>query len=326
MLQTSQITSLGSEDTVQLKVTSVENLSSDVKVLTLASMRGEKLAEALPGSHIDIHLPNGMVRQYSLLNSGRELTSYQVAVKRMPNGGGGSIAVHDEVKFGATLTVSYPRNNFPLHEDGQRYLFIAGGIGITPIWSMLNRMERLGKPWELHYAVRLDQDVLFRDLLCKFGERIHIYTDHESPPTKLDLNELLKVTEQDVRIYCCGPAPMLQAFRELTTHRTAGYAVIEAFEALEDADRSGGFVVDLARSNRSLLVKEGQSILECLLEAGLDIPSSCRDGVCGTCETVVLGGIPDHRDAYLSPEEQQAGDRIMVCCSGCKGDRLILDI
>ncbi|MBB3149608.1 vanillate O-demethylase ferredoxin subunit [Phyllobacterium trifolii] len=309
-----------------MRVASVERPVEDVKLFTLQALYGERLPPAEPGAHIDVHLPGGEIRQYSLVDCGDALHQYRIAVKRIKDGRGGSAWLHDTFDVGHEIMMSPPRNNFPLDETGTDYIFIAGGIGITPVLPMIERVEMLGRRWTLHYAVQRHEHALFRKVLSDYGGKVIFYTSRESNPSRLDLHAVLSAAQPDARVYCCGPAPMLQAFRHMTANWPSGRARMEAFEALEESDRSGGFVVELSRSGLSLNIGTGQTILEAILEAGVDVPSSCRDGVCGTCETRVLAGVPDHRDVYLTVEEQDAGDRIMVCCSGCRGDRLVLDL
>ncbi len=282
------------------------------------------------GAHIDLLLPGGLTRQYSLLNDPAERQRYQIAVNKDAHSRGGSRCVHERVRVGDVLTISAPRNHFPLDESAVLQVFIAGGIGITPIMSMIARCRTLGLPWRLYYAARTREYAAFVDTLEAWakGPEAQVQFNFDQAPggKMLDLAAVLASVPADAHVYCCGPLPLLAAFEAATAHRPAGQVHREYFAASEAAATAGGFSVELARSGRSVQVQAGESILDCLMAIGVEPPHSCREGICGTCEVRVLEGVPDHRDMVLSAAEKARNDRLMICCSGAKSPRLVLDL
>lgn len=282
------------------------------------------------GAHIDLHLPGKLQRSYSLLNEPGERRRYCIAVNRDAASRGGSRWVHESLRPGAVLTVSAPRNNFPLAETAAQSVFIAGGIGITPILAMIRRLAALGRPWRLHYAARTRAHAAFVDTLRELAERgsgeLDLRYDQEPGGRALDLGAIVGALPEGAHVYCCGPVGMLDAFEQATAALPRERVHVEYFAAKEAAATGGGFRVTLRRSGRTLDVPPGQTLLDCLIAAGAEPPWSCREGVCGTCETRVLDGIPDHRDLVLSPAEQAKNDRMMVCCSGARSPTLVLDL
>ena len=283
-----------------------------------------------PGSHIDLHLPNGMERSYSLCNSADERHRYVVGVLRDRASRGGSRCVHEQLRVGMRLVISAPRNNFPLQETAAHSVLIAGGIGITPLLCMARRLRSLGRSFELLYFARSRASAAFLDELAALEVPMHTHFDDEEggPP---DLKALLaaRPARADLHLYACGPAPMLDAFERITAELGHQNAHVERFAAVEHKpaeDARSTFVVKLARSDRSVTVQPGQSILDALLDAGVDVDHSCCEGVCGSCETRVLAGEPDHRDSILSAKERESNKVMMVCVSGCRGDSLTLDL
>jgi tetrachlorobenzoquinone reductase len=294
-----------------------------------------ELGAALPlfdaGSHIDIHLPgSALVRSYSLLNTPGERQRYCIAVNRDAASRGGSKAMHEAIRPGQVLSISAPRNNFPLDESAACTVLIAGGIGVTPILSMARRLVALNKPWRLHYVARTQAQAAFvaelRQLAAGSGAPAEIVFDQEPAGRRLDLSAIVASLGAGEHVYCCGPLPMLEAFEKATAALPRERVHVEYFAAKEAAATAGGFVVKLAKAGREFTVNPGQSILDCLNAAGFDPPYSCREGICGTCEVAVLEGVPDHRDLVLSDAERAANNRIMICCSGAKTARLTLDL
>jgi vanillate O-demethylase ferredoxin subunit len=284
------------------------------------------------GTHIDLHLANGLVRSYSLCNSQEEQHRYVVAINRHLQSRGGSSFIHDTLKSGDRIKISPPRNNFALVEDAHHVVFIAGGIGITPIFSMIQRLEKLGRSWELHYSARLRQTCAFKDRIEILEQqrpgRVHFNFDQEPGGKMTDIKAVISMVPADAHLYCCGPNPMLQAFEAAANElgRPKGQVHVEYFTAKEEAAVAGGFTVVLARSKKSFEIMPGKTILDTLVENDVDVPSSCKEGICGTCETPVLEGIPDHRDSVLSPEDQATNRTMMICCSGSKTAKLVLDL
>ncbi|WP_430447442.1 MAG: PDR/VanB family oxidoreductase [Pseudomonas piscis] len=280
------------------------------------------------GAHIDLHLANGLVRSYSLLNAPSDEGRYQVGILRDRNSRGGSEYIHSQLRVGMTLSISAPRNNFALDLGAGHSVLVAGGIGITPIYCMLRQLLALGKSVELLYCARSREEAALVATIDQLGAAVRYHFDVEQglPP---DLANYLAGYPGDTHFYCCGPTPMLDAFE--TTCERLGYAHahIERFSAGKltvSEDARSQYSVELRKSGRTLTVDSGQSLLQVLLDAGCDIDHSCQEGVCGSCETRVLEGDIDHRDAVLSKTERAANRSMMVCVSGCKSQRLVLDL
>ncbi|HEX7922142.1 MAG TPA: PDR/VanB family oxidoreductase [Bradyrhizobium sp.] len=294
----------------------------------LIARTGGELAPFTAGSHIDLHLSNGMIRSYSLVNDQRERHRYVIAVNRDAESRGGSSFVHDTVKVGEIMTISRPCNNFALCEEAEHSVLIAGGIGITPLLSMVRRLEAIGCHWELFYAARTRGAAAFLDELGAFRSKagLHVDFDDERAGRVFDLAAIVRSAPAHAHLYCCGPVPMLAAFEAAAADRPADRVHVEYFQALEAPATEGGFEVKLARSNRTISVEPGKTILDALLDAGISANYACTEGVCGTCETRVIEGTPDHRDQFLSKEEQAANKSVMICCSGAKSRTLVLDL
>jgi ferredoxin-NADP reductase len=204
-------------------------------------------------------------------------------------------------------------------------VLFAGGIGITPIWCMVQRLEELGRSWTLHYACRSRADMAFLSALeAMAGAQFHF--DDESGGKFLDVGALVAAAPKDAHLYCCGPTPMLKAFETATANRPREQVHIEYFTPKQEAAKSGGFTVELARSGKEFVIPEGKIILQVLLDAGVDVDYSCELGICGACEQRVISGEPEHRDAILTEEEQASNTKVMICCAGCKSERLVLDL
>ncbi|MGE0313768.1 MAG: 2Fe-2S iron-sulfur cluster-binding protein [Lautropia sp.] len=282
------------------------------------------------GAHLDLVLGNGLVRSYSLLNDPAETHRYCIAVNRDANSRGGSAWVHDALHAGRVIEADAPRNHFPLVEDAAHTVLIAGGIGITPILSMVRRLAALGRPWTLHYATRTRAACAFATELAALAESsggaLDLRFDAEPGASMLDLGAIVAALPPAAHAYCCGPASMLAAFESACEGLARERVHVEYFAAKDAPATAGGFEVKLARDGRSVAVREGQSILDALLALGIMHPNSCREGVCGTCEAKVLAGAPDHRDLVLSDAERAANDRMLICCSGSLGPSLVLDL
>jgi ferredoxin-NADP reductase len=297
-------------------------------------LRPEATHGALPvftaGAHIDLHLPNGIVRSYSLMNSQAECNRYVIGVYRVPEGRGGSAWIFDHLKVGDRLAIGAPRNNFVLAEDAPHSVLIAGGIGVTPLLCMARRLTALGRPWKLHYATRTRRNAGFLDALAELEAKcpgsVQLNFDHEPGGQMLDLQALVNASPTEVHLYCCGPDGMLRAFEAATAGRPQAQVHVEHFSPAIPAVQDGGFTVVLRQSNREIAVPAGKTILDALLDEGIEVPCSCMEGTCGSCETRVLEGEPDHRDVVLNAVEKAANDRMMICCSGSRSRRLVLDI
>jgi len=310
---------------IDVRVSAIRYAARDTHLYEFTPLDGRPLPPYAPGAHIDLHLPNGLVRQYSLITAEPDPGSYSVGIKRDPASRGGSRYIHDELRVGKTLKISAPRNNFPLVEDADHVVLLAGGIGITPIWCMVQRLEKLGRSWELHYACRSRSDMAFLSALeAMSSSRFHF--DDESEGKFLDVASIVAKAPKGAHLYCCGPTPMLKAFEAATADWPREQVHIEYFTPKQEAAKTGGFTVELARSGKEFIIPEGKSILQVLLDAGVDVDYSCELGICGACEQRVISGIPDHRDAILTEEEQASNTKVMICCAGCKSERLVLDL
>lgn len=314
---------------LQVRVKRITFEAETVNSYELVATDGTGLTPFTAGSHIDLHLANGMIRSYSLVNDECERHRYVIAVNRDVASRGGSSLIHDTLRAGDVVAVSPPRNNFPLSEDASHSVLIAGGIGITPLLAMIRRLQALGRSWELFYAARTRGTAAFLDethALAPTGDNLHLNFDHEASGRMFDLAAIVKSAAAGAHLYCCGPAPMLAAFEAAAAGRPPGQVHVEYFRAVEQPACDGGFDVRLARSKRTVTVEPGRTILDALLDAGITASYACTEGLCGTCETRVLEGIPDHRDLFLKPEEHVQNRTIMICCSGSKSRTLVLDL
>lgn len=301
-------------------VESVEVCADEVVALTLADPAGAALPAWEPGAHIDVDLGAGLVRQYSLCG---EAGRWRIAVLRDAAGRGGSVRIHEEVRPGDLLPVRGPRNHFPLVDAG-RYVFVAGGIGITPILAMVRAVAAAGRPWTLLYGGRRRSSMAFLDELAGIpgGEVVVVPQDECGLP---DLGARLASPVPDAVVYCCGPGGMLAAVERACAAWPVGTLHRERFAA-EPRQAAGGFEVLLRRSGRRIAVGEHEPLLDALEAAGLDVDNSCRAGICGTCEITVLDGEPDHHDDVLTDEERRRGDVMLPCVSRCRGPLLVLDL
>lgn len=308
-----------------LQLVAKETVADGVVTLDLASPAGLRLRDWSPGGHVDLVLPNGMTRQYSLCGDRWDPFRYRVGVLREADGRGGSAYVHDELQVGDLVGVGGPRNNFPLAPSDE-YLFVAGGIGITPLLPMVRQAAALGADWRLVYGGRRRGHMAFLDELAEFGDRVLVVPQDEAG--LLDLTAALGLPRAGLRVYCCGPAPLLAAMEQACADLPPYTLRTERFvaEVTAGPSRSEPFEVELARSGRSVVVQPGTTVLDAVRDVGVDILSSCRQGVCGTCETTVLAGEPDHRDSLLDDADRQAGDCMMICVSRARSDRLVLDL
>lgn len=317
---------LTSAKRIALRVSDIRAVADRCKIFEFVTADGRPLPPSEAGAHIGLHLPNGMERQYSLLREANEPEHYAIAVKHDQPGRGGSAYLLEQVKVGDVIEADAPRNNFPLNRAAPTSVFIAGGIGITPIRAMIDILEASGKQWSLHYAARSRSEAPFLDELAGKA-RAHLHFDDEVGSV-LPVSEIVSAAPADAHLYCCGPGPMLAAFEAATSE--AGFSPeqvhVEYFTQKFERSTEGGFTVALARSGGEVRPAPGQSILDALREHGLEVSSSCEEGICGACETRVLEGIPDHRDAILTERERQANKSMFICCSGSKTDRLVLDI
>lgn len=302
--------------TLELRVSECKQESDGVLSLTLEDPAGAPLPGWHPGAHIDVHVGE-YVRQYSLCTPEGSQDRWRIGVLKEANGRGGSQAIHETVKAGGTLTVSQPRNNFVL-QPSKRYVFIAGGIGITPILAMAGQAERDGADWTLVYGGRSRSTMAFLGELEQFGDRVRIVP--EDTDGRVDFAAYLKDVQPETLVYCCGPEPLLNVVEAASAHWPSGSLHVERFVPKE-IDTSGdvAFEVEFVDSGVTLTVPADKSILEVAEEAGLPALSSCNEGTCGTCETPVVSGAVDHRDSILTDDEKTSCDSMFICVSRSQG-------
>jgi ferredoxin-NADP reductase len=318
-------------DNLTLRVRNIGWEADGVLSIELVAPDGAALPPFEAGAHVDLALPvpGGTVsRSYSLCNDPRETQRYVVGVGRDRASRGGSRWVHEHLRAGALLQVTPPRNHFRLNEAAPAFALVAGGIGITPILAMARRLHALGKPVRALVAARTRETAAFVDEMRALVPGLTLHLDREAggPP---DLRGWLATLPHGAGVYCCGPAPMLDAFERSCADLGLTDAHIERFTAAPaaaDAPPAGAYTLVLERRGLTLEVNPGKGLLDTLLDAGVDVPYSCMEGVCGTCETRVLEGEIEHRDGVLSAVEKKRGDVMMVCVSSCKGPRLVLDL
>lgn len=300
-------------------------VAEGVATLLLRGADGAELPHWHPGAHVDLVIDGVPTRQYSLCGNPADTSTYRIAVLRDAEGGGGSRYVHDTLVEGDVVAIRGPRNHFRF-VPARRYLFVAGGIGITPLLRMVSAAETAGADWRLAYAGRSRTSMAFLDELEDYGERVVLWPKAEG--RRLDLDELLATPEDDTLVYACGPERLLAAVEQRMAAWPHGALHLERFAAkpLSEPERADGFEIVLARSGRTFVVPPDRSILSVVEAAGVGVISSCAHGTCGTCETAVLEGVPDHRDAVLTPDEQAVNDCMMICVSRAKSERLVLNL
>jgi ferredoxin-NADP reductase len=294
--------------------------------LVLRHPEGDPLPVWAPGAHIDLLLDNGLVRQYSLCGDPADRGAWQIAVLRAPEGRGGSSYVHDRLREGSAVRVRGPRNNFPLR-PAERHLFVAGGVGITVILAMVEAAEAAGADWRLLYGGRTRGSMAFLDRLAPYGDRVMIRPQDEYG--LLDLAAFVGSPRAGTLVHACGPEPLLRAAQEQCASWPSGTLGIERFAPVAPsagAAPAEAFEVVLTRSGHTLTVPPDRSVLDVAEEAGVPVLFSCREGTCGTCETDVLEGTPDHRDSLLDEDERAAGETMLICVSRSCGPRLVLDL
>lgn len=311
----------------ELVVAHREDEAEGVVSLTLRHPQGRDLPAWEPGAHVDLVLQDGLVRQYSLCGDPADRTAWRVAVLREPCGRGGSAHVHDKMTEGTSVRARGPRNNFALMPS-PRYLFVAGGIGITPILPMVAAAEAAGAEWTLLYGGRGRAAMAFAEsLAASYGDRVRITPEDECG--LLDLASYLADPAPGTLVYCCGPEPLLAAVEQrCAADWPAGALHVERFKAREtDVDGpADSFEVELRQSGLTLTVPPDRTILQTVEEAGVHVLYSCTEGTCGTCETDIVEGEADHRDSVLTADEQAANETMMICVSRCRGPRLVLDL
>ena len=305
--------------------------AKDIVSFELVSNDGGDLPEFTAGSHIDVHINDELVRQYSLCNAPSERHRYLLGILREVESTGGSVAMHDQVNVGDVLTISQPRNSFHLLEDASYSLLLAGGIGITPILCMAQRLSEIERDFDLHYCTRTVARTAFRDLLVhsSFSARVHFHHDDGDKAQLLDIPGLLASRPDDANLYVCGPKGFMDIVIETaekswpadSIHRE--YFSADPMAGHEDDET---FVVKIASNGAEFVVLPDKTIVEVLKENDIHVPVSCEQGICGTCLVGVLDGIPEHRDYFQTDEEQEANNQMTVCCSRAKSKEIVLDL
>lgn len=315
---------------VDVLVHAVTREAKGVHSFDMRPLDGGLLPPFTAGAHIDLHLPNGLVRSYSLVNTPSERHRYLVAVSRNAKSAGGSRFLFEQPMVGETVKISLPRNNFSLVEGAPEVVLIAGGIGITPLYCMIQRLEEIGARWRLFYGARERASAAFRLELEKLESakpgRVHFKFDLEDGGM-LDVAAAVASAQVQAHLYCCGPLPMLDAFKAAAAGRPAATVHLEYFAAPTVGTPSGdAFTVTVVSSGQTYEIPQGRTILDVLIDQGIYAACSCRAGVCGACEVGVLSGEPDHKDFVLSDAERAANKKMMICVSGSKSSNLLLDL
>lgn len=314
---------------IQATVSKVQAIARDVLLIELQASHAQLLPGAAPGAHIDLHLPNGQIRQYSLTNAQghAQQPTYQIAVARDAHSRGGSDWLHDKLRTGAALTISEPRNLFALNPATQgKVLFVGAGIGITPIYAMVMSAQQSNMDWSLVACARSASRMAFQEeLLALVAQRVRFHFDQEQGGP-LDIKALLGNTAWDA-VYACGPTGLLDVIEEATAGWPVGSVHMERFKAqVQDESGNTAFELVLSKSGQLIEVGVNESPLEALERSGIDHPFACREGLCGTCEVQWIEGQPDHRDSVLDADERTSGQRFIPCVSRCGGGRLVINL
>lgn len=328
-----------SSSVLQVRVRAITYLGEDINAYEVVPIDSQPLPGFTAGSHIDLYFRDGRVRQYSLCNDPRETHRYVFAVQREEEGRGGSKAIHQLVHAGRILNISRPRNNFPLREDAPHHVLIAGGIGVTPIASMVRRLLETGASFEVHYGARTREKLAFYDELIALNldDRLHVYVDGGDPDKGMRLPEIVAGAAADAHFYCCGPAGLMKGVKLATTPRPSSCVHFEHFvapgpapsvpnELMRGEERTigVGFKITLARTGKTFDVPDDKSIVDVLRENNIEVQTSCESGLCGTCRTRYLAGEPEHHDYILDEEGRR--HEVLICCARAKTPTLVLDL
>jgi tetrachlorobenzoquinone reductase len=323
-----------SYERIEVLVRSITLLAAETIGVEFVASDDIELPAFEAGAHVDLLLPNGIRRSYSLYNRPTDRHRYVVGVKKASPSRGASSYIHDGLRVGQRIEISRPRNNFPLVRSAARSIFIAGGIGITPIWSMIQTLEGEGAEWKLYYAARTSRDAAFlselQALSLAHPGRIDIRFDHEPGVAMLDIETIVKENARPgVHFYACGPSLMLDAFEAATTSVPRPNRHLERFSADAKAASESAlteYEAVLAKSGMTLRITPEKSLLDTLLDAGVNVDFSCMEGICGSCRVAVREGLPDHRDHVLTDEERARNDTVLACCCSSRTQRLVLDL
>ena len=319
------------ESTIPVLVRQIRFEGNGINSYELTDPEGRELPPFTSGAHIDIHLADGVVRQYSLSNDPQERRRYVIGVLKDEGGRGGSASLHRNLQVQDIVSISPPRNNFPLAADATRVILLAGGIGVTPLKSMAHSLERAGIDYELHYCAKDRAFTAFEDEMRRFGDqgRLHYHFDGGDPAKGLDIAALLADPAPGTHVYYCGPTGFMKACERAAQGWTAGTVHFEHFkppvlERAADAPEPGAFTVEIASSGRRIAVGADESIADVLNREGVPVETSCQSGLCGTCKTRYRSGRVDHRDYILDDAEK--GEFMTLCVSRCDSELLVLDL
>ena len=315
-------------ETIKLQVSKRETQGEDVLILSLTSPEGKPLPVFTAGAHIDLHFGNDIVRQYSLCSSSADQKTWRLGILKAPESRGGSVAAH-LLQEGDEIIASLPRNLFPLDKSASYTYLFGGGIGVTPMLAMADELQREGHRFELHYCGRTRQRMGFINELTEggFAPYVHFHFDDEGEKQRLQLADILKQAPENAHVYVCGPEGFMDWVIHTATENNIPAEQIHKEYFNKETDASGdGFEVELPEQGVTVWVKENQSIANALAGAGVRVKVSCEQGICGTCLANVLEGTPDHRDSYLTDEEKQDNDQIILCCSRSKSKKLVIEV
>lgn len=315
---------------IKATVHRVRDIAKGIRSYELKPLEVDAFPVATAGAHIDLHLTPTLTRSYSLCGRPGETHAYQVAVALDPQGAGGSRHLFEEVVPGRLIEISTPANHFSFRDDAPCSVFVAGGIGITPLWSMIQGLKGRSVPWILYYAARSKAQAAFHDEIESFarehGGTLVLSFGDDPERKRLDFQQIVAQAPPAAHFYCCGPKRMIDAFVASTSALPPDKVHVEYFEGIAATGGEKTFTIELARSGKCLTVPAGETILDVVEAAGIAVAYSCREGVCGACEVRVLSGTPDHKDLVLSAEERAKNHSMMVCCSGAVSDHLVLDL
>lgn len=322
-----------SPSTLRVRVRSMMRQTPQILTVVLESLERQALPPFEPGAHIDLRLGTGLARSYSIVGHAGHPSRYEIAVALDAQSRGGSRHVHEKLRVGDEIDISSPRNLFELAKNAPQSVLIAGGIGITPLWAMVQALEQRGQPWTLCYAARSRTHAAYLEEIESLAGQSPVgqlltHFDDEAGGTPLDIASVLASAPADAHLYCCGPAPMLAAYEQAAAQWPADHVHLERFgaEAASTGSDASSFELVLARSGQKLDIPADKSILDVLLDSGIDAPYGCMQGVCGMCEVPVLEGTPDHRDHILSEHTRQSNTGIIVCCSRSLTRSLTIDL
>jgi vanillate O-demethylase ferredoxin subunit len=313
--------------TIPVRVVDKRRAALDICLFELERSDGQALPPFSAGSHIDVHLPGGLVRQYSLCNDPAQHQRYQICILLDPHTRGGSRAMHDKVAVGDTLLIGEPRNLFHLVPGEHAVLLLAAGIGVTPLLSMAWKLLSQGRRFHLHYFTRSAERTAFHAQILQSPLRamVSFWFDDAPGVARPSIGDILDHTEPDAHVYACGPLGFLKYVQDTCAQMQWAHLHYEAFTAAPVA-AGEAFTVKLQSSGRLIAIPAGQTVVEALAQAGVEIPVSCEQGICGTCLTRVCEGVPDHRDQYLTDQERERGDQFTPCCSRARSPVLVLDL